>query len=600
MSSRQSKYSGLKFLFGLILLSPVVYSTALMDIQLAQKMFFYCIAVILFLSQILKYESDKNIRLYKPLFFLILLFPFTFLTSFINGSESLLILHFTNQAVPLSIVLLTIFIFIILGEESFFKTVSFSVVIIATMFSIIGLLEVYGQKIIALPTIIGPGSTLGHRSFAAEFLLPALPFILILKNYVQKKNQYILLIVSFIQISFLFFTRNRSSMIILAVVLLLYFLFIFFKKKKGEKLKIILAVAAVVIFSFLFALQDVKGTQRPELESTVQTLFDTNYKSNSLRIKYWDASVQMIKSNPLTGIGLMKWSGYFPMYSGDYFNDDNIFYVQSIHSHNDFLELASENGLASSIIFLLIICFVCYSLLKKVKLNENYLLLLLSFLITLSFSLVAFPFQKFSSFFIASIAVGIAMVNDKRILKNSVEIKTKYLKIVTMVAIIIGTIVTFIRIKSEVNLKEAIAYKENKLYFQMLQKLEDVSQVFYPFDPSKQPVDYYRGLANYRLHRLPQALEKNLNAMELAPYSPTVMRNLIGAYQAIGDIEKAEQKYEQYKNMFPNCIDPQINLLILYTRRGEKEKAEKLLSELEKKAPDNFRLIEYKKEINSN
>ena len=600
MSSKQPQYSGLKFLFGLIVFSPVVYTTALMDIQLAQKMFFFCFAVILFLSQILKYESDKSILFYKPLFLLVLLFPLTFFTSFINGSESLLILQLTNLATPLSIILLTIFIFMILGEERFFKTVSFSVVVVATLFSIIGLLEVYGQKIIVLPTIIGPGSTLGHRSFAAEFLLPSLPFVLILKNYVQRKNQYILIIVSFIQISFLLFTRNRSSMIILLAIVLLFFLFVLLKKGRKEKLKIILPVAAVVLVSFLFALQDVKGVQRPEMESTVQTFFDTNYKSNKLRLKYWDASLQMIESNPLAGIGIMKWSGYFPKYSGDYFNDDNIFYVQSIHSHNDFLELASENGVASSIVFLLIIFFVCYSLFKKIKLNENYFLLLLSFFVTLAFSLVAFPFQKFSSYFLASIAIGISLVNDKRVMRSYIDIKVKYLKIVTLAVIIISIFVAFIRINSEVKLKEAIAYKENKIYFQMLQKLEDVSQVFYPFDPSKQPVDYYRGLANYRLHRLNEALNKNLSAKELAPFNPIVLRNVIGVHQASGDIEKAEQMYEQYENMFPNCIDPQINLLIIYTKRGEKEKAVKLFSELEKKAPDNPRFLEFKNMLNPN
>ena len=185
-------------------------------------------------------------------------------------------------------------------------------------------------------------------------------------------------------------------------------------------------------------------------------------------------------------------------------------------------------------------------------------------------------------------------------MRSYIDIKVKYLKIVTLAVIIIIIFVAFIRINSEVKLKEAIAYKENKIYFQMLQKLEDVSQVFYPFDPSKQPVDYYRGLANYRLHRLNEALNKNLSAKELAPFNPIVLRNVIGVHQASGDIEKAEQMYEQYKNMFPNCIDPQINLLIIYTKRGEKEKAEKLFSELEKKAPDNPRFLEFKNKLNPN
>ncbi len=598
MTSKRSQNTGLKFLFGLSVFSPVIYSTGLMDIQLAQKMFFFCIAFILFLSQITRLNTIKDIQVYKPLCCLILLFPITFLTSFLNGSESLLILQLSNLVVPLTIILQTVFIFIILGEEDFFKTISFSVVIVTTLFSVIGLFEVYGQKIIPLPTIIGPGSTLGHRSFAAEFLLSSFPFLLIARNYINKKNQYILLIVSFIQVSFLFFTRNRSAMIILFVALLLFFLFIYFRKKKGNKLKIILAVATTVIISFLFALQPVKGTQRPEMGATVQTFFDTNYKSNKQRLEYWDASLQMIKSNPLTGIGLMKWSGYFPKYSGDYFNDNNIFYVQSIHSHNDLLEMASENGVAAPIIFLLIIFFICYSLWKKLKTDENYFLLLLSFLITLAFSLVAFPLHKFSSYFFTSIAVGIALVNDKKTLKSYINIKFNHLKFVLLAAIIIGIIVTYIKIKSEVNLSEAIAFKDRRQYFLMLQKLDDVSQVFYPFDPSKQPVDYYRGLANYHLHNLPEALKKNLNAQELAPYNPPVLRNIIGVYQSSNGIEKAEKLYEEYKDMFPNCIDPQLNLLTIYIRNGEKEKAEKLLSELVKKAPDNPVVLKFKNQLN--
>ena len=597
--TKNPTYTGLKILLGFTCLSPVIYSTSLMDMQLAQKMSFFCVSLILFLVYLLQFTEIDEIRFYKPLSILMLLFPLTFFTSFFNGSESLLILQLTNLAVPLTIILLTVLIFLVLGEDDFFKLFSFSVVAVSTLFSVIGLMEVYGINIILLPTIIGPGSTLGHRSFAAEFLLTSLPFLLIANKYVNKKNKQVLLLFAFIQISFLFFTRNRSAMVIMLVILVLYFLFILFKKKKGRRIKFVLPVAAVMLISILFALQPVNGSQRPEMGSTVETFFNTDYKSNRLRLKYWNASLQMITENPFIGMGLMKWSGYFPKYSGEYFNDDNVFYVQSIHSHNDILELGSENGLTASLIFLLIIFFVCYSLWEKSKSDEKYLYLLFSFLITVAFSFVAFPIHKFSSFFSASVAAGVALLNIRGEMRSVINIKYNQLKIVVMLLLIIGVVVSFIKIESEVSLKEAINAKDARRYILMRQKLDDVSTIFYPFDPAKQPVDYYRAIANYRLKNFTEALKLDIKARDLAPYNAPIMRNIAGTYQTIGNFEKSEKLYEEFKDIFPNYIDPQINLIGVYFQQGETNKAKNLLEELLKKAPQNSRLLEIQKKIST-
>jgi len=199
-------------------------------------------------------------------------------------------------------------------------------------------------------------------------------------------------------------------MIILAVIVVLYIISIVLKNEKGNRIRSLLPVMAVLIISFLISLIPVKGTERPSLETTAKTFFDFDYKSNVLRLNFWAASLKMIKENPITGIGLYKWSGYYPKYSGDYFNDENLTYVQNIHAHNDFLELFAESGILAVLVFLLISLSIAHSLFRKIKHNEKYFPLLLTFLITFAYSIVAFPNYKFASYFLATIAAGTALI----------------------------------------------------------------------------------------------------------------------------------------------------------------------------------------------
>ncbi len=399
---KKDTQGGLSLLFGITFISPVTYSVLAYEMDVVQRVFFFTISLLLFIVFIGKIKVEKNIQLNKLLFLLMVFFPFTFLTCFINGSSSLLILKLSDLTIPLSILLQSAILFIILGEEKFLKVVSYAVVIVATLFSIVGVLEVFQIKTLTLPSVIPPGSMLGHRSFAAEYLLPSLPFILILNEYISKEKKVYLLAAAVINISFLLFTRNRSGIIILTVVAILYIIFILLKKEKGNKLKSLNPILVVLLISFLISFIPVKGTERPDLQTTASTFFDSEFKSNMLRLSFWNASIQMIKEKPLVGIGLFKWSGYYPKYNGNYFNDENVTHIHSIHAHNDFLELFAENGILASLTFLLIFILISFLLLIRIKNNPKYFPLLLTFLITFAYSLVAFPNHKFSSYFLVS------------------------------------------------------------------------------------------------------------------------------------------------------------------------------------------------------
>jgi tetratricopeptide (TPR) repeat protein len=173
-------------------------------------------------------------------------------------------------------------------------------------------------------------------------------------------------------------------------------------------------------------------------------------------------------------------------------------------------------------------------------------------------------------------------------------LKIDPLKWALLILIILGGITSYVKLKSELIFGESMYLKTRGQYSMMFERLEKISEIFYPFDTSKQPVDYYRGIANSYLGRFPEALKNNLAGQELAPYNPIIMRNIASSYYSMKNFVKAIDQLEKVKKNFPNYVSPQVNLLELYSETAQIEKAKSLFLELEKKSPDNPLLAPYK------
>lgn len=596
MTNRKTN-TGLSILFGLTIISPITYSVLFYEMDVVQRVFYFSLSFLILLVFIIKSKLDEGVQLNRTLTILILLFPISFLTAFFNGSASLLILKMSDLLVPLAIILQSAILFLILGEDKFLKTASYSVVIFSTLFSIIGLFESFQINIIDLPTVMPPGSMLGHRGFASEYLLSALPFFLIASEYLNTKKRRILLVASVLNISFLLFTRSRAGLLILFSMVILYIIYILIKIPKKDFFKKIKPILAVILVSLLFSLIPLKVGERPDLKSTAETFFDQEFRSNELRLNFWDASIQMIKEKPMIGHGMYKWSGYYPKYYGNEINDKNLTFIHNIHSHNDFLELFAESGLIAAVVFLLIYISIFITLFKKSKQNEKYFALMLIVLITFCFSLVSFPNYKFASFFHVALVCGITLVVPSEKERNTLRLNYVYLKVIFTFVLILGVIISYIKLKSELSYGQAIYLKDRRQYLLMSQKLDEVSDVLYPLDASKQPIEYYRGIANSYLSRHSEALKNNLTGLKLAPFNPILMRNVAASYQAKGDLKSSIVQFEKVKKFFPNYLSAQFKLLSLYLDTGQDEKAEMLYKELNEKSPGNPALNEFQNRI---
>jgi O-antigen ligase len=581
------------WLVGLIFLSPIVFSIRLLEMDNLQKLVLFILVTpaIIYLNKI-KVDQEV-ISINRTLLIFLLLFPFTFFTSFLNDSSRMLLLQLTYLLPSVFILIFTLYTFNRIGEEKFFKIISFSVVIVSTLFSFIGLLQVMSLELIALPQIIIPGSTIGHRGFAAEYLLPAIPFLLILKNYVKKDFYPLLFFAGIINLSFLFYTRSRSALVISIIILIAVIVQIIFKKNFKNKARTIASNIGVYVIAFLLSLiPPIKG-ERADFGSNVTSVVDTENRSNKMRMNFWSASLQMIEENPIAGIGLQKWSGIYPKYYGNEFVDSQIYFIHSIHSHNDFLELFAENGFAAPLVYLTIILLIIYNLYKKSKSNENYFFVLLSTLATIGFSFIAFPMSKFSSYILLSVAGGLALSSNYEKLKV-INFSSKQISYILIALLVLGIVTSYVRLNSELSFIKAIEYKNGGDYSNMVLEIENVNKVLYPYDPTKQPVEYYTSIGYYRLRKLDDALTHSLDAERLSPYNPLILHNTAGIYQSSKKYDKATSYYVRMQKLFPSYLDPQINLLIIYSEIEPIEKGKQLFKELVKKDSLNPRLIPLK------
>jgi O-antigen ligase len=573
--------------------APVVFSTKLLEMDNLQKLVLFILAIpaFLYLNK-LKSDTDK-ISVDRKLFFLIIIFPFTFLTSVFNSSSGMLLLQITYLIPSIFILIFTLYTLNKIGEEKFFGIISVSVVVVSTFFSLIGLFQIMDVELIPLPLIIIPGSTIGHRGFAAEYLLPAIPFLLILKNHIKKDYYPLLFFAGIINLSFLFFTRSRAALGIAIIILFLIVVHATFQKINKNKIKTLAPIIGVYLIAFLLSLiPPIKG-ERADFKSNVSSVVDAENRSNKMRMNFWDASFQMIKENPTTGVGLQKWSGIYPKYYGNEFADSQIYFIHSIHAHNDFLELFAENGFAAPLVYIAILILITYKLYIKIRSNGNYFYVLLSAAATIGFSFISFPMSKFSSYFFLSVAGGLALSTYN---KKEAGINFSSIQITTLLTALLlaGLVTSYIRLNSELSYIKAIEYKNGGNYADMVNQLKNVNNILYPYDVTRQPVEYYTSIGYYRLRKLDEALIHSLNAEKLSSYNPLVLHNTAGIYQSSKKYDKAVIRYKKMQKLFPNYIDPQINLLIIYSETDQIESGKNLFNELIKKDSLNPRLTPFK------
>ena len=130
----------------------------------------------------------------------------------------------------------------------------------------------------------------------------------------------------------------------------------------------------------------------------------------------------------------------------------------------------------------------------------------------------------------------------------------------------------------ENQLVDAVSLYNDRAYSKSLALLQTLSKAA----PENDAVHYYMGLDEAMLGHVDAAIGHIRKAVELDPHNYWYKRRLADLYQAAGEDEMVVEMYESILSEFPDKTDVSYDLLSLYLKQQEFEKALQALSDIEK------------------
>ena len=271
---------------------------------------------------------------------------------------------------------------------NYFSTIKFYKISVTTGFlmSVYGVLQISGKDFVQWEN---PNnnmiSTLGNPNFASA-LLAVLTILSVVALGLQVAKYIKFLATATILLSIYAIIESKSIqglvVILISGLVLVSGLIIRSKTSKLLKLSVLAVFFLVLVCSVLGMLQ--KGP--------LQNLL---YKDSvSVRGFYWRAAIEMLKSEPLFGVGSDRYGSFFREFRESDYVLRYGYDITSSNAHNVILQLFSTNGIIVGLIYISLLSFIFIYSLKKLKSSSD-----LDFLVILGLfsAWIGFQSQAFIS-----------------------------------------------------------------------------------------------------------------------------------------------------------------------------------------------------------
>jgi O-antigen ligase len=210
----------------------------------------------------------------------------------------------------------------------------------------------------------GNNFSIFHQSAYFSMHLNIAVAILLFCNVVEKKIAYFILF--FISIV-LFQVSNRVN-IILFFILLVIGLFLTIKNRKNKIISIIASITIALLFVFINPRINNLYNKFTNSELTLEREANDSF---GLRLLVWDASLTVIKSNIMLGVGP---SNSYNSLKRIYKEKRYVFpFRERLNSHNQFLQIFVECGIFGFLIFLI---FLINNYIKNNYLSVLFILII--------------------------------------------------------------------------------------------------------------------------------------------------------------------------------------------------------------------------------
>ena len=298
---------------------------------------------------------------------------------------------------------------------------------------------------------------------------------------------------------------------------------------------------------------------------------------NDGRVALYIKTIDMIKGNPLLGVGPGNWRKELPKYGlkntigqkGDKF-------VQRPHS--DFLWFFAEGGVLSGILYILLFALILRDALffyLNMKDEKRYFFLILfsTMLGYIVISLFDFPSERSTHNLFLAIILGIIISERLKNIK-SYNTSNKLVGIILMCLFSVNIAFASIRYKGDLHMAKALKYKSISDWNKMIDELEMAyNQSLYDIDNTTTPLMWYYGLAYFNKGEVNIAFDYFKKAYSINPYHLHVINNLATCYGYNNDYNRAKELYEESVSISPRFEESALNLAAIYSYEQRDEEA---------------------------
>ena len=249
-----------------------------------------------------------------------------------------------------------------------------------------------GQLTFRSQVYSGLAANINITSFSIVFKLPFLLYFLFNStSSIKKLFISILLIMLFFTISVLG-TRGAYMAVFSTLIFTIYY--ILKNRKDFKRIRIsALALFLAISLSFVFNVITTRKYNSENVLSRASTIsLSTKDGSVNQRLRYYKQGVSQFISNPLVGLGI----GNYKFKSIEMDKKDIKGYVVPYHAHNDFIQIAVEQGVLGLVSYIMIFITFIFSMIKQrlFRSRDLNIFLLASFSIFLIDSMFNFPIAR--------------------------------------------------------------------------------------------------------------------------------------------------------------------------------------------------------------
>lgn len=446
-----------------------------------------------------------------------------------------------------------------------------------TGISLIGLFQ-YFFDFGYVPQVNPPAATFSNRNLAAQFISMILPICAIIALSAENRiTRWFGIFSLLISAAYLMISQTRAGW--LAGIVAFGFMFgllIFWAEQKNKlilvskKLAVVLIVGVLCIALGLFFTGTLSSfnSKIPDLlqhkvyipkDGENQLVYQDTF---SVRLALWRNSWEMIKDQPMIGVGLGNFRIVYPAYhqrvvKEQLFSET----LQARHAHHDFIQITAELGFPGLTLFLGL-CF--YPLIRSIlhlrqqtDIRLRYVSIgviggITGFIVNAQFG---FPMQTSITPMLFFVYLGILSA----IRRFSVPENSSSFYIAKPVGLLLCGIAVILGV--------ALGWYNRNLIISS---------------------QYYRlALENEYSHNVDGALTYGLLSLKYYPHSAATLSLVGRAYSIAGDQQKAINHLQHALKLHPDDINAGLNIGIAFIQNGDTAQAVKAIEEVLKIKPDH-------------